>query len=268
MMSLQYGMADFLPALAVLKHLPILQFYIRELAILHMGILVELHLPAIPHREVGALDPIAIAMLVGWVEIHGRELQRKFKRRLRPGQLAGGVKQGEPVLDELPRSDPARRNADSADSLGAEEVVILHCKLDGGGAVGQGDDEVLLPDGELGVGYDAGASHGGAGDHDGDVGVAGDDPMMGVSPIVGGGLVFLLRAAPLERSPAGGEAPPQVLGEGVHVGQSAGLAYPQLEVAMEHDDLPGKLGRIEGDVLHGRLRRRREDDYPEPVRRQ
>ena len=79
------------------------------------------------------------------------------------------------------------------------------------------NDEVLFPDGELGVGDDAGSSHGGAGDDDADVRVTGDDIVMAVALIAGRREDFFFARSALEGGLAGSEAQAESLREGVHV---------------------------------------------------
>lgn len=92
--------------------------------------------------------------------------------------------------------------------------------------MGGGDVEVLVPEGVLGVGDDGGADEGGAGEDDGNVGVAGDDFFfVGAVWVVGGGAGGA--------GGAGGETTAEALGEDVHVGEAAGLDDAEVEVAVE-----------------------------------
>lgn len=94
--------------------------------------------------------------------------------------------------------------------------------------MGQGDNEVLVPDRVLGVGDDAGAGDGGAGDGDGDVGVAGDGVVVAVAGGGGGGGDGAL---------AGREAAAEVVGDDVHVGEAASFVDLEVEVAMEEHEV-------------------------------
>lgn len=91
--------------------------------------------------------------------------------------------------------------------------------------MGGGDLEVLVPEGVLGVGDDGGADEGGAGEDDGNVGVAGDDFFVGAVGVVGGDAGGA--------GGAGGETDAEALGEDVHVGEAAGLDDAEVEVAVE-----------------------------------
>lgn len=105
------------------------------------------------------------------------------------------------------------------------------CLRDG---VGEGDVEVLVPMGVLGVGDDARAGDAGAGEADGDVGVGGDDLVVlleAAAAAVGAALEGLLEG--LE----GGEEAAEALDEEVHVGEAPGFDDLEVEVAVEVDHL-------------------------------
>lgn len=237
-MGIQNGMADVFPAPIMLKVHSFLELDLREVPLPHMGILVERHQTSLSYREVGIshaelLGVASDAMVVDGVTADGLVLEGDEKGGLRLGGLAGGVEDGEPFADELAGGDAGSGNGDGADELGAEDVVVLDVENDEGGAVGEGDLEVLVPLGVLGAGDDAGAGNGGAGEGDGDVGVAGDD--LRVLALVVGAIGA--GAGGEGGGPAGGEAATEVLGEQVHVGEATGLQDPEVEVAMEEDGL-------------------------------
>ncbi|KAL1059624.1 hypothetical protein V6Z11_1Z022500 [Gossypium hirsutum] len=67
------------------------------------------------------------------------------------------------------------RDFGSADCVSAEEVVVFDVNIELSDRMSQRDNEMLVPLGILGVFQDACASHGGLGEANGDVGIAGDD---------------------------------------------------------------------------------------------
>lgn len=91
-----------------------------------------------------------------------------------------------------------------------------------------GDEEMLIPDGILRVGDDAGADDGGSSKADGDVGVAGDDLVV----------VLLLGAGGAgDGGAAGGEAATEALGEHVHVGEASCFDDSKVEISVEVEPL-------------------------------
>ncbi|GER39961.1 receptor expression-enhancing protein 3 [Striga asiatica] len=93
---------------------------------------------------------------------------------------------------------------------------------------------MLVPNGVLGIGNDAGAGDAGAGEADGDVGVAGDDVVVVFAAALGRGAGLV----------AGGEQAAEALREDVHVGEAAGLDDLQVKVAVEVNHF---LGHWEGN---------------------
>lgn len=78
------------------------------------------------------------------------------------GLVGGGIEDGDPlVVERGGGKEGGGGDGGDADELGAEGVVVLDVEEEVGGGVGEGDGEVLLPLGVLGVGDDAGAGDGG-----------------------------------------------------------------------------------------------------------
>lgn len=94
--------------------------------------------------------------------------------------------------------------------------------------VRDGDEEMLIPDGILRVGDDAGADDGGSSEADGDVGVAGDDLVVVLLLWAGGGG---------DGVAAGGEAAAEALGEHVHVGEASCFDDSKVEISVEVERL-------------------------------
>lgn len=110
--------------------------------------------------------------------------------------------------------------------------------------MGEEELEVLFPLGFLGVGDDAGAGEGGAGEENFDVGIAGDGLGFGLEEERGTRLLarpelfFAIGAAGGgEGEAAGAEAAAEALGEHVHVGEVAGLVDAEVQVAVQEDEL-------------------------------
>lgn len=173
-----------------------------------------------------------------------RELHLQPERRFRLWRLPVGIQDRVPAADNLAGGDLSGRDSGGSDHIGAEDVVVLDVELEVDDGVSQGDVEPLVPVRVLGVLDHARAGDGGLRDVDGDVRVAGDDPRVvvdlpvgaaafGVAVIAGrgGGEGGILNGA------AGGEATAEVVGDDVHVRQAASFDDPEVEVAMEVDQL-------------------------------
>lgn len=239
-------MADVLPARVVLEHLAVLELNLRQVPFPDVRVLVQRHLTAVAEREVGVLDALALGVAgdaapVSRVLGDGLEPEAEAQRGVGLVRLTVGADDGVPVLDLLAAGDDVGWDGDGADELRAEGVVVLDLELERCGAVRERHGEALLPDGVLVVGNDGGARHHGAGDGERDVGVAGDDLPVVVVAAAGaaagdGGGGWVLGPAGGGRS-AGGEAPADLLGEEVHVGQQARLFDPEVEVAVQEHGL-------------------------------
>lgn len=115
------------------------------------------------------------SLLIQGVILAGREFHIEVDRRVRLRRLPRGANEREPSGDMLPRGDPRGRDFGSADCVSAEEVVVFDVNIELSDRMSQRDNEMLVPLGILGVFQDACASHGGLGEANGDVGIAGDD---------------------------------------------------------------------------------------------
>lgn len=210
MVRLRYGVADVLPALALLVESVVVQPYLRQKIVLGVGVLVESDGAALPEGEVGAPDAAGDASAEVRVFVARSELHLEVEGGVGLGGLAGGANDGEPAGDVLPGGQARCRNGDTADELGSEDVVVLDLELDVDDGVGEGDVEVVVPLRVLGVGDDVGAGDGGLRDDDCDVRVAGDDAVVVLLDLLvsGGGAA----------SVAGSEAAAETLSSDVHVG--------------------------------------------------
>lgn len=255
---LEDGVADVLPARVVVEHLaPLVELDLRQVPFPVVGVLVQRDAAAVAEREVGVLDPLVVgvagdAAAVERVVGRGVEAEAEAERRVGLVRPAVVADDGEPVLHLLARGDPVGGDGDGADELRAERVVVLDVELERGGVVGEGHGEALVPDGVLVVGDDAGARHHGAGDGERDVGVAGDD----LPAVVAAGVARLPGGGAGGGRLAGGEAPPYVLGEHVHVWEQARLDHPQVEVPVEQHGLRRRR-RLAAAAAGRRLHRRR-----------
>lgn len=86
-----------------------------------------------------------------------RKPSRDQKSAVRFRRLLVRSEYREPLAVNYAGFDAGRGNGDGADELCAEDIVVLDGELDVIGEMGDGEIEVLVPYGVLGVGDDAGA---------------------------------------------------------------------------------------------------------------
>lgn len=241
------GVADVLPASAVLVRPAAGDLDGREAAVGDVGVLVEGDAATSAEREVGVGDGAGAAPVEG-VVVDGPVLDGEAELRRRPHGVAAAVAvDGEPALGGGAGEDPVDGEGGDADELRAEDVVVLDVELEPGDGVGDLDAEALLPPGVLGVGDDPRLRDGGAGEADGDVGVAGDD-LLG--PDADAAPARVVAGAGGAAGAVAGEEAAHPLRHDVHVGEALGLGYPDVEVAVqEHGRLRGG-GQVGGAFPH------------------
>lgn len=241
------GVADVLPASAVLVRPAAGDLDGREAAVGDVGVLVEGDAATSAEREVGVGDGAGAAPVEG-VVVDGPVLDGEAELRRRPHRVAAAVAvDGEPALGGGAGEDPVDGEGGDADELRAEDVVVLDVELEPGDGVGDLDAEALLPPGVLGVGDDPRLRDGGAGEADGDVGVAGDD-LLG--PDADAAPARVVAGAGGAAGAVAGEEAAHPLRHDVHVGEALGLGYPDVEVAVqEHGRLRGG-GQVGGAFPH------------------
>jgi len=221
MVRLRYGIADVLPAIALLVYSVVVQRYLRQQIVLGVSVLIESDGAALPEGEIGAPDAAVFgvsgdAPAEVRVSVAGSELHIEVEGGVGLGGLAGGANDGKPARDVLARGHASRRNRDGADELGSECVIVLDLELEVDDGVSQRNVEMVVPPRVLGVGDDMGAGDGGLRDDDGDVRVAGDDAaVVLLDLLVSGGMVTGVSGG---ASVTGGEAAAETLGSEVHVG--------------------------------------------------
>lgn len=238
--------ADVLPASAVLVRPAAGDLDGREAAVGDVGVLVEGDAATSAEREVGVGDGAGAAPVEG-VVVDGPVLDGEAELRRRPHRVAAAVAvDGEPALGGGAGEDPVDGEGGDADELRAEDVVVLDVELEPGDGVGDLDAEALLPPGVLGVGDDPRLRDGGAGEADGDVGVAGDD-LLGPDAAAPARVVAGAGGA---AGAVAGEEAAHPLRHDVHVGEALGLGYPDVKVAVqEHGRLRGG-GQVGGAFPH------------------
>lgn len=217
-----------------------------------MRVLIQRHRPSVPNREIRITnhEPVRIRFVDGpehATVLAPREFHREAKRAVRLRRLPERADDREPVADRFAGEDPLGGDGDDADEVCSEHVVVLDEEVDLSGRVRQRDLEVLVPARVLRIGDHAGARDGGAGEADGDVGIAGDDLAVAVAgavelPFSGDG-----GAASVER----GEEPSDALREQVHVGERASLDDYQIEGPVEVHHVAVFLRHCDGGAVTG-----------------
>lgn len=204
-----------------------------------MRVLIQRHIAASPHRKVTIPDAEIIrisanADLIQSIFVARSEFNLDSKSAIGFRLFTVTADYREPILNGLTGNERPSGDPGDPDYVRAEDVVVLDVEVDAGHRMRDRHPEPLLPGRILGVGDDVRAGHGGAGEADGDVRVAGDDlPAVVVAA--------LAVAAAGEGLAAGGEDAAEALRDHVHVGQAPSLQNLELEVAVEEEDGAGFL---------------------------